>query len=49
MSKKFNVKTGLRQGDALSPMLYNIALEEVDRKVIKLVEYTDDMVIMQNQ
>lgn len=29
MSEKVEVKSGLRQGDALSPMLFNIALEWV--------------------
>jgi hypothetical protein len=29
LSEKFEVKSGLRQGDALSTMLFNIALEWV--------------------
>lgn len=35
LSKTFMTDTGLKQGDALSPMLFNIALEEVIRKVLK--------------
>lgn len=31
-SEAFDVKTGLRQGDALYPVLFNIALESVLRK-----------------
>lgn len=30
ISKEFEVKTGLRQGDALSPMFFNIVLESED-------------------
>lgn len=32
ISEEFEVRTGLRQGDALSPVLFNIALEMVVRK-----------------
>lgn len=32
MSVELEVKTGLRQGDALSPVLFNIALETVVNK-----------------
>lgn len=32
MSDELEVKTGLRQGDALSPVLFNIALETVVNK-----------------
>lgn len=35
MSEEFPVDTGLGQGDALSPILFNIALESVVRKVPK--------------
>jgi len=34
LSEEFQVTTGLRQGDALSPALFNIALESVMRTVI---------------
>jgi len=59
MSTQFIVHTGLRQDDALSPMLFNIALEKVvrdmpeDRKMNLgelnvLLAYADDLVIMGN-
>lgn len=31
MSKSLEVKTGLRQGDAYSPVLFNLALDQVVR------------------
>ena len=34
LSKAFMINTGLKQGDELSPMLFNIALEEVVRKAL---------------
>jgi len=34
LSEDFSVETGLRQGDALSPTLFNIALESVVREVL---------------
>ncbi|KAL4119689.1 hypothetical protein QTP88_012478 [Uroleucon formosanum] len=38
LSEEFQVTTGLRQGDALSPALFNIALELVMRTVISLAK-----------
>lgn len=35
MSEVFPIETGLRQGDALSPILFNIAMQSVIRKVQK--------------
>lgn len=35
MSEEFPVETDLRQGDALSPILFNIALESEVKKVQK--------------
>lgn len=57
MSKGFEVKTGLRQGYALSPVLFNLALEQVMRDVIDnrcmelvgnttLLAYADDIVFV---
>jgi len=58
-STQFKVQTGLRQGDALSPMLFNLTLEKVVRDMTKerkmnlgelnvLLAYADDIVIMGN-
>jgi hypothetical protein len=33
LSDKFTIQNGLKQGDALSPLLFNFALEYVIRKV----------------
>lgn len=35
MAEEFSVDTGLRQGDALFPIILNIALESVVRKILK--------------
>jgi hypothetical protein len=41
ISDPVQVKTGLRQGDALSPILLNLVLEKVIRKInINLQSYT---------
>jgi hypothetical protein len=54
--KSFNINTGLRKGDALSTMLFNLALEGVVRKLdtrgnistklAQLYAYADDLVII---
>jgi retron-type reverse transcriptase len=33
LSYKFNIENGLKQGDALSPLLFNFALEYANRRV----------------
>jgi len=60
MSEKLEAKSGLRQGDALSPMLFKIALEwvvktanetrkmEVDEIETILIAYANDVVILGN-
>jgi len=35
LSKEFTMTTGVRQGDALSPILFNIALESVVKEVLQ--------------
>jgi hypothetical protein len=38
LSDSFPIQNGLKQGDALSPMLFNFALEYAVRKVVPLVK-----------
>lgn len=56
-SKPFEVKTGLRQGDALSPTLFNLALEKIVRGIHEqrqmnisgesvMLAYADDIVVI---
>lgn len=58
-SGSFEVKTGLKQGDALSPVLFNLVLEKVIKTMpmrqgieilsnSKLLAYADDIVIIGN-
>lgn len=58
LSDEFEVVTGLKQGDALSPTLFNLVLEYVVRKVLmydggvelngrhKVVGYADDLALL---
>lgn len=58
LTDEFDVVTGLRQGDALSPMLFNLALEHAIRKVNTLsggvwlngqhrvIGYADDLALL---
>jgi len=59
LSPLFEVKSGLNQGDALSPILFNFALEQVVRDVgedrvmelnknMTMLAYADDVVILGN-
>ncbi|XP_075979935.1 uncharacterized protein LOC142979060 [Anticarsia gemmatalis] len=58
LTDEFTVVTGLKQGDALSPMLFNLVLEHVLRKVLALdagaklngkhtvIGYADDLALL---
>jgi len=55
-SEKFGINTGLRQGDALSTLLFNLVLEgtirkldtrgNISTKLTQLCAYADDLVII---
>ena len=38
LSEEFEIKTGLRQGDGLSPLLFNILLEKIIREFGKALD-----------
>jgi hypothetical protein len=57
LSEKFSIQNGIKQGDALSPLLFNFAMEYVIRKVqenqvglklngTQLLAHTDDMYLL---
>jgi len=59
-SESFEFKTGLKQGDALSPVLFNLAVEKVIRPTrmrqgmdilcnSTLLTYADDIVIIEKR
>jgi len=50
LSSEFEINSGLRQGDALSPTLFNIGLEKIIRELTQrsILAYADDIVILGN-
>lgn len=57
VSSPFMINNGLKQGDVMSPVLFNIALESVIRKILQtemlnldkgnnLLAYADDMMVI---
>ena len=53
MSEGFSVNTGLRQGSAVSPLMFIIVMELISRKVnrrgsIGRILYADDLAIMES-
>jgi len=59
LSSEFQINSGLRQGDALSPTIFNIGLEKVIRELSQrqkieivgkesILAYADDIVILGN-
>ena len=59
ISSSFIINSGLKQGDAMSPVIFNMALESVIRKIPRtealnldegnvLLAYADDIVVIGN-
>ena len=54
-SEKFEVRSGLKQGDSLSPVLFSLTLEYVIRKgldrsgKISMLEFADDSVLLNEE
>ena len=51
MSNEFQVNIGLRQGSALSPLLFILVMELISRKIsttdaMKKIMYADDIVVV---
>ena len=51
MSNEFQVNIGLRQGSALSPLLFILVMELISRKIsttdaLRKIMYADDLVIV---